>query len=305
MAKLKVGLALGSGAARGWSHIGIINVLRAAGVEPDIIAGCSMGALVGAAFACGRLAALEDWAQTISWRAIAPLLDISPTRGGLIRGAAIIAFLEELGVGGRIEELAVPFRAVATDLVTGREVWLERGDLGSAVHASIAMPGIFQPVRRDHRWLLDGGLVNPVPVSACRAMGAEFIIAVNLNGDLVGPHRLPELRGQQPDLLESLLARAPAAVSENIARLAPSLLARENAPGYFDVLAVSINIMQDQITRARLAGEPPHVLLNPRLAGYGPLDFADAPKIIAEGEETARRALPQIRHLMARYEALR
>ncbi len=304
MNRLKIGLALGSGAARGWSHIGVLNVLMAEGIRPDVIAGSSIGALVGAAFATGHLDRLEAWARDLTWRGMVSLMDLSLSRGGLIRGDGIIAFLEELGVRGSIEELDVPFTAVATDLTTGREVWLQEGPIGSAVHASISMPGIFAPQKRGRHWLLDGGLVNPVPVSACRALGADIIIAVNLNGDLVGPHRLPSLYRREPDIITQLLEKAPAPVAESLSRLAPTLQPKENAPGYFDVLAASINIMQDQITRSRLAGEPPHVLLNPRLAGFNLLDFDRAAEIIAEGEETAGRALPHIRHVMERYEPL-
>ncbi len=304
MNRLKIGLALGSGAARGWSHIGVLNVLMAEGIRPDVIAGSSMGALVGAAHVTGSLDRLETWARDLTWRGMVSLMDLSLSRGGLIRGDEIITFLEELGIKGNIENLDMPFMAVATDLTTGREVWLQEGPIGSAIHASISMPGIFAPRKRGRHWLLDGGLVNPVPVSACRALGADIIIAVNLNGDLVGPHRLPNLYHHEPDLVSQLLAKAPASVAENLSRLAPTLQPKENAPGYFDVLTASINIMQDQITRSRLAGEPPHVLLNPRLASYNLLDFDRATEIIAEGEETARRALPHIRHVMERYEPL-
>ncbi len=301
MRKARIGLALGSGAARGWAHIGVINTLLGAGIRPDVVCGASIGALVGAAHVTGRLGALEEWARGLTLRGMVSLLDVNFPRGGLIRGREIIALLERLGISGETERLSAPFLAVATDIATGREVWLRKGPLGSAIHASISMPGIFAPVKRDGRWLLDGGLVNPVPVSACRALGAEIIIAVNLNGDLVGPQRMPHLSEKSPDFIEGLVERMPDALAENIRRIAPSLMARENAPGYFDVLTAAINIMQDQITRSRLAGEPPHVLLSPRLGGFNLLDFANAAKIIREGEETARRALPHIRHVMERY----
>ncbi len=303
MRKLKIGLALGSGAARGWSHIGVIRVLRQEGITIDMVAGTSMGALVGAALAAGRIEALEDWALGLDWRGIMRLLDVALSSGGLIRGDDIIAMLADLGVKGRIEHLPLPYVAVATDLVTGREIWLKDGDVGRAVQASIAMPGIFAPVKVGHLWLLDGGLVNPVPVSACRALGADVIIAVDLNGDLVGRHALPRPRNSDAFIArlgESLPESMAASLKDVIARLFP----QENAPGYLDVLAAAINIMQDQITRSRLAGEPPHVLISPRLADFDLMDFDRAAAAIAEGEAAARRMLPHVLHVIERYAAL-
>ncbi len=302
MRKLKIGLALGSGAARGWSHIGVIRVLQQEGIAIDMVAGTSMGALVGAAFAAGHIDALENWARRLDWRGIVRLLDVRLSGGGLIRGEDIISMLADLGVKGRIEQLPLPFVAVATDLTTGREIWLKEGDLGRAVQASIAMPGIFAPVKLGALWLLDGGLVNPVPVSACRALGADIIIAVDLNGDLVGRHVLPRPRDGEP-----LIARLGESLPESMASSLKDVLARlfpqENAPGYLDVLAAAINIMQDQITRSRLAGEPPHVLISPRLADFDLMDFDRAEAAMAEGEAATRRMLPHIRHVLTRYAA--
>ncbi len=301
MAKLKIGLALGSGAARGWAHIGVINVLEEAGIHADVVAGCSIGALVGAAFVTGSMGKLHDWLMTLDWRGIVSLMDFSFSRGGLIMGREVTEFLASLGVRGTIEDLPLPFMAVATDMATGREIWLKQGDLGQAIHASFSMPGLFAPVKRGNQWLLDGGLVNPVPVSACRALGADVIIAVNLNGDLVGRRRMPRLRRDDKDLTGKLLERLPESMADGLGRIAPSLLARRNAPGYFDVLGASINIMQDQITRSRLAGEPPHVLINPRLSHFNVMDFDRAKEAIAEGEKRARAALPHIRDIISRY----
>jgi NTE family protein len=303
MRKLRIGLALGSGAARGWSHIGVIRVLAEEGIHADVIAGTSMGALIGAALAAGRLETLAEWAVSLDWRGILGLLDVTLAKGGLIRGEEIIDMLASLGIAGNIENLEKPFVAVATDLVTGREIWLKEGDLGRAIHASIAMPGIFAPVRHGSLWLLDGGLVNPVPVSACRALGADVIIAVDLNGDLVGRHALPRPRGQD-QLLARLREALPAGMGESLRSVLARLFPEENAPGYLDVLAAAINIMQDQITRSRLAGEPPHVLISPRLADFDLMDFDRAEAAIAEGEAAARRMLPHIRHVLARYAAL-
>ena len=188
MASPRVGLALGSGAARGWSHIGVIEALAEAGIEPDVVCGCSIGALVGAAYVAGELPALKDFAQSLTWREIARMLDVRLSGGGLIGGQEIVAFLRKLKISAPIARYGKPFAAVATDLQTGREIWLREGPIEEAVRASVSIPGILSPARHGDRWLVDGGLVNPVPVSVCRALGADVVIAVNLNGDLVGRH---------------------------------------------------------------------------------------------------------------------
>ncbi|MHA1572825.1 MAG: patatin-like phospholipase family protein [Alphaproteobacteria bacterium] len=303
----RVGIALGSGAARGWSHIGVLQALEEEGIEPEIVCGSSMGALVGAAYVAGELKALEDWARTITWWKIVGFLDVNLSSGGLIEGKRIMNFLRTLKEDAPIESFSKPFTAIATDLNSGREVWLQKGSISAAVRASVALPGIFSPVKSDGRWLLDGGLVNPVPVSACRAMGAEIIIAVNLNADVVGRHTSHRLTKTQDATdksplmghLDKLLKSAPPEISNSIRKIVPQLIASgEDAPGYFDVGASAINIMQDQITRSRLAGEPPHIMLMPRLGHIGLLDFGHADKAIAEGYECVRQALPALRRFV-------
>jgi NTE family protein len=302
MSSQGIGIALGSGSARGWSHIGVLGALADAGIEPSIIAGCSIGALVGAAFAAGRLADLERWALSLSWREIAGMLDVRLTGGGLIGGSQVVAALHGFGVEGSIEALPRRFVAIATDLATGREVWLDRGPVADAVRASISLPGIFAPARIDGRWLVDGGLVNPVPASACRAFGANVILAVNLNGDIVGrraPAADPAPLPVKPETVDRLTAFLPADVRAPAARwILDAVRPGPTNPGYFGVLADSINIMQDRITRSRLAGEPPHVMLVPRLADFGLMEFNRAAEAIAEGRRAVAEALPSIRRLI-------
>ena len=182
----KIGVALGSGAARGWSLIGVFEGLSALGIVPEIISGTSIGALVGAAFVTGKLAALKTRMQNFGRRDVAALLDVRLATGGLIEGRRIETFLDSLGIAGAIETQSLRFAAVATDLASGREIWIQQGPIARAVRASIGMPGIFSPTRHDDRWLIDGGLVNPVPVSLARALGADIVIAVDLNSELVG-----------------------------------------------------------------------------------------------------------------------
>ena len=289
----RVALVLGSGAAKGWAHIGVLEVLIEAGVPIDIITGSSAGALVGAAYACGALENLKRRVLSLTMRQVLAAVELRLSRGGIITGRGIIAELERLGLSGRLEDLPLPCIAVATDLTTGTEAWLRHGDLLSAIHASIAMPGVIAPVQRDGRWLVDGGVINPVPVSAARALGADIIIAVALDQDIALRHRLPEHSGDDP--LEALADYLPAFLAQPLRRILPEVSRAERAPGYVDVVTGAIDIMQAQITRARLAGEPPHVLIRPLLPDIGTFDFDRGAEIIAAGREAAKGALPHIR----------
>ena len=292
----RIALALGSGAAKGWAHIGVLEALAKAAIPLDIIAGSSAGALVGAAFACGALENLKNRVLELTMRQVLATVEIRFSRGGIVTGRGIIAELERLGISGRIEELPLPYVAVATDLTTGTETWLRCGDLLTAIHASIAMPGVIAPVKRDGRWLLDGGVINPVPVSAARALGADVIIAVALDQDIALRHHLPGQAGGDP--LEALADYLPAFLSQPLRRILPEVSRGERAPGYVDVVTGAIDIMQAQITRARLAGEPPHVLIRPLLPNIGTFDFDRGEEIIAAGREAAEAALPHIRRVI-------
>ena len=302
MARPRIGIALGSGSARGWTHIGVLEALHRAGIEPDIVCGASIGALVGAAYVTGQLAALKQFAESLTWRKIVGLLDVRLSGGGVISGREIVALLRKLDITANIEDCGKPYAAIATDLETGREVWLREGPIDDAVRASISLPGIFSPSRHGDHWLVDGGLLNPVPVSACRALGADVVLAVNLNSDLVESFESRSanaiMRGMTipPEFVGRLLDQIPPAIRKQASAIAPKLLgSTPTSPGYFDVLANSINIMQDQITRSRLAGEPPHVMLTPRLRAIGLMEFHRAAEAIAEGQACVAQALPALR----------
>jgi NTE family protein len=293
-----VGLALGGGSARGWAHIGVLRGLAEAGIKPDLVCGTSIGALVGAAYADGELERLDHWVTNLTWQNVMGFLDFT-TGGGLIKGARIMAFFRENFVDVEISALGCGFAAVATDLLTGREVWLREGKAVEAVRASIALPGLFTPVERDGKLLVDGGLVNPVPVSLCRAMGADIVIGVDVNSDLVGRHlRRRTLAGGAMGASDTgwiagtLLARLPG-VRDRPAKSAPKA-----QPSMLDILASSLDIMQVLITRSRLAGEPADVLVMPRVARLGLLDFHRGESAIAAGMQAVTHALPQIRHLL-------
>ena len=291
----RIGLALGSGSARGWAHVGVIRGLERAGISPAIVCGTSIGALVGAAYAAGELDRFETWVKGLTWQAVMSLLDLKVT-GGLIEGGRLVEFFRSRFPDPGIERLPKAFGCVATELATGREVWLREGSLVDAVRASIALPGLLTPTVQDGRLLVDGGLVNPVPVSLCRAMGAEIVVAVDLNWDLIGRrHRVPEeaeaaAASTGSSLLDAIFAQfRPASASKPVV----------DRPSMLDVLTTSLNIMQVRITQSRLAGEPADAMIRPRLAGIVAMDYHRAAVAIAEGERAAAQAVPLIRDLMA------
>jgi NTE family protein len=301
--KQRIGLALSSGSARGWAHIGVIRALRDAGIEPDVVAGSSIGALVGAAYLCDQIEALEQWVITLTWWDIVRFMDIQLRKGGFIEGQKLMGYLEQYVSDCHIEELGKPFAAIATDLATGQEIWLQRGSLADAIRASIALPGLFTPVRLNNRWVVDGGLVNPVPVSVCRALGADVVIAVNLNGDIAGRHLVARKNrtAEQLRILKEypIVAKLLAQMPESVQARANTLLSQSGksngTPGLFDVLADSINIMQDRITRSRMADDPPDVVITPRLAHIRLMEFDRAKEAIAEGRACVEAELEQIR----------
>ncbi|HEY6028291.1 MAG TPA: patatin-like phospholipase family protein, partial [Pseudolabrys sp.] len=212
MTRPTIGLALGGGAARGFAHIGVMRVLAAHGIVPDVIVGTSIGAVVGGCYAAQQLDALEDWARSLNIRSVMSYLDINLSGSGLITGNHLAKMLEAGLHDTRIDELSTRFAAIATEFNTGHEIWLTRGRLVEAMRASYALPGIFPPVRIGGRWLVDGALVNPVPVSAARALGARLVIAVNLNSDLFGRGTIIASHGSdEDDLAEAAAAALPKA----------------------------------------------------------------------------------------------
>jgi len=288
----KIGFALGAGSARGWAHIGVLRALTEAGIKPDFIAGCSVGAFVGAAFAAGRLDPLEAWALSLDWKRMLKLADFG-LRGGLIKGERVNVLFHEQFVECDFSELPIRFAAVATDLRTGQEVWLREGKVSAAIGASIAVPGLFRPVLLEDRYLVDGSVVNPIPVSLCRAMGADIVLAIDLGSDLVGRYVREDDRAPTQAGRRSLLSRVLPRYDPTSERQAEPELA---PPALLEAMMGSINIMQLRIARSRLAGEPPDVLLTPRLGHLGLLDYHRAQFAIAEGRDEVARMLPAIRN---------
>jgi NTE family protein len=266
----RIGIALGAGSARGWSHIGVLQALKKAGIAPDVVAGTSIGALVGAVYADDRLDELEQWVSSLTWRRVVGFFDIAFS-SGLLKGGKLFTFLRGGLLDKHIEQLKRPFATVATDLGNGREVWFRSGPVADAVRASIATPGLFTPWQDKDRLLVDGALVNPVPVSLARAMEAEFVIAVDLNSHLSGRH-----------------ARA---VGGKPAK----------GPTMMEVMSGSINIMSARINRSRMAGEPAEAIIQPRLADMGVMEYHRGAEAIAEGRAAGEQAVPQIRRLLQEF----
>lgn len=294
----KVGLALSSGVARGWAHIGAIRALTRLGVPFDLVAGCSAGAFVGGCYLVRQLDVLEKWALSLSPRRVVGYLDLSFGRGGMIKGDKIKNELRKFMGQQRIEDLHVPFIAVATDLGTGHEVWLREGDLAEAIRASIAMPGLLPPIELGNRWLADGALLDPMPVAACRSLGADLVIAINLNTDILGKMRQGSAASRSPfgfDPSGLMSAQAEATDHAPPESLTQGIfgVGRDN-PNIFGVMMTSLSIMQDRLTRSRLAGDPPDVHIAPRVGHIGFLEFERAEEAIKEGENAVERARPEL-----------
>ena len=297
--KPRIGLALGAGSARGWAHIGAIRALEERGIKPDVVCGTSIGALVAAAYASNQLHRLEEWVSGLAWTTVVRLMDLT-WKGGLIRGERLFKLFRTTFVEHDISELPVLFGAVATELASGREVWLREGNVLDAVRASIAQPGLFTPAVRDGMVLVDGGLVNPVPVSMCRALGAELVIAVDLSWGKLGPYRD---RGKD----RGAVAVAPREVPGWVERLKPAWVgrvplpdevARVAIPSIFEVFNTALDIGMQRVARSRLAGDPADVLVTPLLPDFGSMEYHRAKEAIEEGRAAVERMAPLLEQVI-------
>jgi len=304
----KIAIVLGAGAARGWAHIGLLKELVAMGLSPAIVVGASIGAVVGGCYAAGHLDELEAFSRSLTKRSVLGLMDVSFSGGGLIGGARLRGRLDQVFAGMNIEDLPVRFASVATELGSGNEIWMTRGPLVEAMRASYALPGIFEPVRWGGRWLIDGAIVNPVPVSLARALGADKVIAVNIVSDMLGrgttlrdPDAVEDVA--QKTLEQAVAERAETGVIGGMLGMRgsaawlrrPFARAQSGAPGIAAVMVDAFNITQDRVTRSRLAGDPPDVLITARLGKIGLFEFHRAEELIALGREAARRAVDDLR----------
>ncbi|MBF6631285.1 MAG: patatin-like phospholipase family protein [Comamonas sp.] len=307
----KIGVALGSGSARGWAHMGVLKALDEAGIKPHVVCGSSIGALVAAAYAAGELDRFADWVQTLNMRKVFGFMDFNLS-GGMLKGEKLIDFWRRNFADFDIENAPIPFGAVATDLHSGAEVWLRQGSIADAVRASIALPGLFTPVVHQGRLLVDGGLVNPVPSTLARAMGADIVIAVDLNADLIQRHMRPlaveqvaPMPGGAAELVEAQNAAWISRIQQGLRSWMPGGAEQPSepeaaemlrVPSLLDVVMTSVNIMQMRITRSRMAGDPPELVIAPRLAHLGLLDFHRAKEAMQEGYTAAQAALPALQH---------
>ena len=320
MGSTKIGIALGSGSARGWSHIGVLKALVEQGIEPDVVAGASVGALVGAAYASGQLPTLEDWVRGLTKMDVVRLVDTSLLAGGVMRGNRLMRVIAEQISDRPIEALPIPFAAVATDLSNGQEVWLRDGSMLAAVRASSGLPGLFSPVLHQERYLIDGGVVNPVPVSICRALGADYVIAVNLNShyssrsglqrrgtssrdtpkeideesDTSELMKTDEHSGSEASLSDVLLEKWSGLI-DGLFDTTKSDKPRE--PGLFEVMATSINFMQDRITRSRMVGDPPALTIRPALGQFQMMDFHRGDEAIDIGYTAVQKVAEEIEEM--------
>jgi len=301
-ARPSIGLALGGGAARGFAHIGVLRALIANGIVPDVIVGTSIGAVVGGCYAANQMDELESWSRALTVRGVLSYLDINLSGSGLIRGDQLAKRLNVGLADQRIDDLPIRFAAIATEFNTGHEIWLTRGRLAEALRASYALPGIFPPVRIGGRWLVDGALVNPVPVSAARALGARLVIAVNLNADLFGRGTIIASHGSDDEDDAANAAPKSNGLRGMFTRdraLRRQFLGRRGRPGIPTVMVEAFNVMQDRITRARLAGDPPDVLISPRLGQIGWFDFHHAGEAIAIGADATEKAMAAVNEAVA------
>lgn len=298
-----LGIALGAGAARGWSHIGVLLELNAQGIFPDVVAGTSIGAVVGGSYAAGKLKEMEHFARNLTKKRVLSMMDVSFSGVSFLGGERLRRELEREFSGLSFEQLDKRFATVATEFGTGHEIWLTKGDVADAIRASYALPGIFEPVKINGRWLFDGALVNPIPVTLCRALGAEVVVAVNLVSDTtfrgtvihdpmsIEP-MLEKYHFSGAGLGQTLSARIFGGMGGNLRRLFGKR--EDGAPGIANAMMDAFNIAQGRISRSRLAGDPPDVLINARLGKVGLFDFHRADELIAIGREATRRVLPEI-----------
>lgn len=296
----KIGLALGSGSARGWSHIGVLRALLERGIEPVIVTGSSSGALVAAAYASDQLDALEVWVRSLTKIDVWRLLDANFSGGGVMRGNRLMRAVGEELRDTAIESLERKFGAVAVDLYSGKEVSIQKGSILNAVRASSGLPGLFTPCRHEEHWLIDGGVLNPVPVSLCRSLGADYVIAVNLNVPLVKSEARNKAATASDNPGASLSAKDGTELFARWSGLLEQFMSslrserQPDEPGMIEVVQMTINIMQDQIARARMTGDPPDLLVTPKLDDFHLMDWHRAAEAIEAGYQAVQKIASEL-----------
>ncbi|PKQ43061.1 alpha/beta hydrolase [Pseudomonas sp. o96-267] len=325
----KVALVLGSGGARGYAHIGVIEELQARGYEIGCIAGCSMGAVVGGIFAAGKLREYREWTESLDYLDVLRLLDVS-FRLGAIRGERVFGRIQEIVGDVDIENLAIPFTAVATDLTNQQEIWFQEGCLHQAMRASAAIPSLFTPVIQGKRMLVDGGLLNPLPIVPVVSSHCDLIIAVNLNATNQNHYQLPvierpaALKGRIDQLMTSLGSRLPSfrrksedetlllaeeqSLADDISPAAAPSRKEDDEPApksasgsrvaefsgpasLLELVNQSFEVMQTSLAQYKIAGYPPDILINVPKRACRFFEFYKAPELIMLGRQIARDTL--------------
>lgn len=306
----KIGLALGSGSARGWSHIGVLQALEQNEIPIDYIAGTSIGSFVGAVYATGKIDSLREFALGMNWKMVLSYFDVVFPKSGFLDGKKIHDLFSMHTSARTFDDFQIPVRMVATDLDSGQEVILDSGNIIDSIRASVSVPGVITPVRRGDKLLIDGGLVNPVPVDVVRSMGANIVIAVNLNSGLVSKRSNKKTTVDESDrtIDETEIQ------NEWIGKLAHSYnqaerLVREKInlwfereeeakPNIMEIMGASLDIMEEKIAATNLELHQPDILITPRLADLKMFDFDQAERSIEEGYQRAMEQMPEIKNLI-------
>ena len=302
----KIGLALGSGSARGWAHIGAIEAIEEAGIPIHYVAGTSIGAFVGAVYATGDLDSLKQFALQMDWKKVISYFDVVFPKSGFMDGKKVHDLFSIHTDAKTFEEFKIPVKMIATDLKTGKKVVIDSGNIIEGIRASVSVPGVFTPVRRGDKWLVDGGLVDPVPVSVVRNMGADFVIAVDLNSDLINHDYKPEKqtslekipKKERNELMLRISAQYNTAENAVKAKINRWFSGSTKSPNIIDVMGTSLGIMQEQISRINLAMDPPDILIQPRLGDLKMFDFDQAERSIREGYTQAKYQIDNIKSVL-------
>jgi NTE family protein len=301
----RVGIALGAGGARGLAHLGVLRTLTAADIPIDAVVGTSIGAVVGAAFAARQTEALERRVRKLDWAAVVRMFDPVWPRSGLLSGEGLDAWLSSLLGDWKIEDLAVPFAAVAVDLVTGEEVVIREGRVVDAIRASMSIPGVFVPFGRGRQVLVDGALRNPVPASVLDQLGVDVRLAVNLHArpvrEIVGRRsRVPRGKGRVTGRILDSLEERVAKLRGRRSGSTRSMRSTIGGPNLFEILTASMTILEHELARHRLTLDPVDVLLTPHVEGVRSFEFHRARSAIHAGVLAAEAKLPEIRRAISR-----
>ncbi len=290
--KKKISLVLGSGGARGYTHIGVIEELLEHGYEIKSISGSSMGALIGALYVCGKLDEFKEWVLSLDLLDVAKLVDFSFTGTGIIQGDKVFQIFEEMIGDVMIEDLPIPFTAVATDLIKQKEVWIQKGRLIDAVRASIAIPTVFTPKKIGERYLIDGGVLNPLPIAPTVADDTDITIAVNLSAKILKDYKLhiPKREREKESGMQEIFS--------DMAQKAEELFAREkkstfNEMGMFDIMGRTIDIMQNAVLECKMAGYSPDIIIGIPNDACGFYEFNRAYEMIELGRIIAKKHLKE------------